>query len=143
MDRQIFVGSRVVGMVRGQTLFKSIQGSKHILRQPKAICSDVSVLEDAKQAGAVEVKIRDTESGLTYSAPLESFERFGFPVHRGFGTQTGLTLNRWTIQNGSQAIQTAQGKAQPAEQLAFKTAATPAVIFEKADMTEQLNLFTA
>jgi len=115
----IYSGSHVVGEVRGQTFFKSVCGSKHFLRQPKAICSDDSVLTDAANAGAVEVKIRDTETGEVYSAPLEAFRKFGFPVHRGFGMQTGLTLDRFSITQGGRTIRPARIETAPAAQLAL------------------------
>ena len=47
----IFVGTRVVGAVKGDTFFKTIRKS-HFLRKPPAIAFDTNSLEQAKQAGA-------------------------------------------------------------------------------------------
>jgi hypothetical protein len=115
----IYSGSHVVGEVRGKVFYKTVCGSKHFLRQPKAICSDDSVLADAERAGAVEIRIRDTETGEVYSAPLEAFKKFGFPVRRGFGAQTGLTLERFNITQGGRTIRQARIETQPAAQLSL------------------------
>ena len=50
---KIRVGRRVVGEVRGDVFYKSVYGSKHFLRIPRAIANDVKVLDEAEQAGAV------------------------------------------------------------------------------------------
>lgn len=86
-----------VGVVHGDTFVKSIDGSKHMLRQPKAIAFDVSTLEDAESIGATNAAITDRDTGLTYYANFDTIRRYGFPVIRGHGRQIALPIDRWSI----------------------------------------------
>ena len=94
-NTKIRVGRRVVGEVRGEVFHKSVYGSKHFLRVPPSIANDVSVLQDAEQAGAVWVHIRDKENDQTYKATITHIREKGFPVNRGWGKQIALPMNGW------------------------------------------------
>ena len=102
-NTKIRVGRRVVGEVRGDVFHKSVYASKHFLREPRAIANDITVLQDAEQAGAVWVHIRDKESGQIYKATIAHIRESGFPINRGWGKQIALPMNGW-IKSG-QAIQ--------------------------------------
>lgn len=92
----IFAGNgKAVGTVRGDTFYKSIQGSKHLLRQPPAIAFDVCSLEQAKAAGVIFVKVTDTETKTTYTAELSHILEHGTRFNRGWGEQIYLPLNGW------------------------------------------------
>ena len=93
--KDIYVGRKVVGYVEDGIFFKSVQGSKHFLRKPPAICFDVSTLNTARSSWATQVRVYDKESGLVYVAPLENIERYGFKFNRGFGNQIGLVMEQW------------------------------------------------
>ena len=98
---RIFVSGRYVGKVDGDTFKKFITGSKHILRTPRAIALSVESLTQAEQAGAREIAITDTESGLVYRASFAHFRRYSFELQRGgFEPQRALTLNRWNVTGG-------------------------------------------
>lgn len=96
----IYANGRVIGQVAGDIFRKSIQGSKHLLRSPKAICFDRSTLRDAVAAGATRAEIYDRESGTAYTATIDRLRERCFPVHRGHGEQVGMTLDHWSI-NGA------------------------------------------
>jgi hypothetical protein len=98
----IYIGQRVIGVVSGDTLHKSILGSKHKLKRPPAICSDRSVLRDAAAAGATRIEVLDRETGFVYSATLATFDEHSFPVMRG-GDQVGLHLDHWSINGNAPA----------------------------------------
>ena len=89
--------NRPVGFVSGQFFRKTIAGSKHILRTPRAIAFDRSTLDDAEKAGASHVSVTDSETGKTYIAPIDTIRRYGFTVTRGYGNQVALTLDRYAI----------------------------------------------
>jgi hypothetical protein len=86
---------RVVGEVRGDVLVKRVQGSKHMLRTPRAWAVDVAVLRQAEALGARAVEVHDLEDGTVYRAPLERFWQRGIRVNRGCGEQVALLLSDW------------------------------------------------
>jgi hypothetical protein len=104
----IYAGNRVIGHVTGDTFHKSILGSKHILRTPRAICFDRSTLYDAAQAGATCAVIVDRERGTVYTATFATIRAYSFPVLRGYGDQVGVPLDHWSI-NGATPV--AEGRA--------------------------------
>ena len=91
----IFVGSQAIGRVQGDTFYKNIRGSRHMLRKPKAIAFDVSSLYDAQRAGAVRAEITDTETGRVYVARIDDILRDGKRFNRGYGWQIYFLLSRW------------------------------------------------
>lgn len=93
----IFVGSRVVGFVSGDTFYKTIKGSRHLLKQPPAIAFDLSSLDDAESMGAERVEVKDSESGRIYRASIVLIRSSGFAVNRRFGSQWALSLPYWSI----------------------------------------------
>ena len=97
------IGRRVIGEVREDIFHKSVNGSKHFLRVPKAIANDIKVLNEAEKAGAKWVQILDKETDQTYKATIAHIRESGFPINRGWGKQIALPMNGW-IQSG-QAIQ--------------------------------------
>ncbi len=99
----IYVGQRVIGVVAGVTFKKSITGSKHILRRPRAIAFDRCTLRDAAAAGATCAAILDRETGTEYAISFESIYRYSFPVLRGHGDQGAVTLEHWAINGATPA----------------------------------------
>jgi hypothetical protein len=93
----IYSGARVVGKVTGGVFVKTVAGSAHFLRKPPAIAFDVSSLDDAERAGAVQVQVTDRETGRIYRAPLALVRSAGFAVNRGYGAQWALPLCYWSV----------------------------------------------
>jgi hypothetical protein len=91
----IFVSGKVVGQVDGEVFRKSIRGSVHMLRRPRAIAFDVSTLRDAEAAGARFVVVHDSDSGHYYHAPMSTVWAKGFRVSRGYGDQWALRVERF------------------------------------------------
>ena len=92
----IYCNGKPVGEVKGAAFHKTIVGSKHLLRQPKAIAFDSCTLRDAEAAGATSARIYDRETGTAYTATLERVRAEGFAVTRGYGNQWALALERWS-----------------------------------------------
>lgn len=86
---------REIGEVNGDTFQKHIRGSKHFLREPRAIAFDVSVLRDAEHVGAVIVLVIDDETGCEYRANMRRLWRKGFAVRRGYGDQWAMRLTEF------------------------------------------------
>jgi hypothetical protein len=101
----VYIGQRVIGVVSGDTFHKSILGSKHILKRPRAIAFDRSTLRDAAAAGATCAAILDRETGTTYTISFETIHTYSFPVFRGHGDQVAVTLDRWAINGATPAAQ--------------------------------------
>ena len=103
----ISVGGRVVGQVAEGKFIKNAKGSVHMLREPKGWAVDVQSLANAKDLGAEAVEIHDTESGITYSAPIAQILAKGFRFDRGFGQQICLPLKSWNAHYHGEAEQLA------------------------------------
>ncbi len=93
----IRAGGHVVGKVKGDTFYKSVDGSRHFLRVPPAICFDVQSLKDTEQVGAVYAEVADRETGKVFHASIRLIWENGFKVNRGFGDQIALPLDKWEI----------------------------------------------
>lgn len=95
----VYVGKTVIGYVSGGVFYKSVKGSKHFLRTPRAIAFDVSTLHDAEAAGAHHVEVTDMETGKTYRAAVSTIWAKGWEFNRGFGRQWGVPLAEWNRDN--------------------------------------------
>jgi hypothetical protein len=74
---------------------KTIRGSKHMLRTPRAIALDLGSIRNAQAAGATWAEVTDLESGATYRASLDVILRDGREFDRGYGRQIYLPLDQW------------------------------------------------
>ena len=81
--------------VKEDTLYKTIRGSKHLLRRPPALGFDVDSLNQAEQAGAIRIEVTDAENGAIYRTAINHVRTQGFPLNRGFGEQIALHINDW------------------------------------------------
>lgn len=94
----IRVAGRHVGEVVQGVFQKTIVGSRHILRLPPSIALSVESLEQAEEAGARDIQIRDNETGRLYMCTVEHFRRRAFPIQRGgFEPQLALLLEEFDI----------------------------------------------
>lgn len=92
----IYAGNgKAVGKVLGDIFYKSFQGSKHLLRHPPAIASDICTIIQAQAAGATKAVFTDTETKTTYTAELSHILEHGTRFNRGWGEQIYLPLNGW------------------------------------------------
>lgn len=96
---------RVVAWLRGTTLCKHADASRHMLRVPPAWAFDDAVLQAATRDGATDCEIVDRETGDVWRALLSDFRVHGFMVARGFGEQTGLALPFWRVQRAGAPVQ--------------------------------------
>ena len=117
----IFVSGRdrPIGYVADGVFHRSIQGSKHLLRNPRAIAFDRSTLADAERAGALTVNVTDSETGNTYRATIADVWRHGFDVRRGYGNQIALGLPRWNVNGAPVAVIFSSNQAVKAAQPAL------------------------
>ena len=96
--------NKTIGRVIGHTFEKVIQGSRHLLRTPAALGFDLSTLEDAERAGAVDVAVTDSDTGRVYRADIATIRRYGFPVLRGHGRQIALPLSAYSVDGQPPAV---------------------------------------
>jgi len=85
---------RVIGKVDGDTFYKSIR-KNHYLQRPPSIAFDVESLEQAEQAGAVNVQVTDRENGTIYKSTVQHIFEKGKTFNRGYGDQVFLVLESW------------------------------------------------
>ena len=76
-------------------LKKRIKSSRHALRTPPGLAIDRGVLDQARRRGCVYVEVHDLDTGTVYRTNIQTFDRYGFAVVRGFGEQVGLTFGYW------------------------------------------------
>lgn len=95
--RVVKVENRVIGYLKGNAFIKTVIGSKHQLRKPPAWAIDAETYEREIRPSAAELVIIDKESGITYSASVQTFDRLKGELDRGFGRQYFLTLKHWEV----------------------------------------------
>lgn len=100
---------RVIGNLVGDTLIKSVFGSRHMLRTPKSWAVDTVSVMQAKEAGAKNIEIRDRETGSIYRSSFENFLRYGIHLDRGFGKQIALPLEKWSVIHPGESSPTQPG----------------------------------
>ncbi len=90
----ILIGSQHVARVVGNELQRTLDLGRETLKG--AILFRCDVLALARQAGARVVVCKDRNTGDTYHAPLDAFDRQGWIYHHvKFGLQKGLALAHW------------------------------------------------
>ncbi|HEY3311216.1 MAG TPA: hypothetical protein VGK00_06200 [Anaerolineales bacterium] len=94
---EIFAGRRFVGRVTGDVFSKTIEGSKHIMKDPPALFWDVQALKDAEAVGAEVVEVKDRESGNVYTARIATIWQKPIYKNYGYGDQVGLRLSEFTV----------------------------------------------
>lgn len=109
----VHVNGQLVGVVENGELFQRRRANVHMLRSPRGWCVDDGVLRQARELGAVRVRILDAETGASYTADIADFDTHGVPVDRGYGKQTALPIRHWREQSGNAHPQ-AVGMMQPA-----------------------------
>lgn len=96
MKTNVKVGHKIIGYVENETFYKTIRGSRHLLRNPRAICFDIATLIQARAIGAKFIQVYDKETRFTYHASMDDlFGSNSFPVNYGFNPQRGLALKYW------------------------------------------------
>jgi hypothetical protein len=93
----LYKDNKLYGQVQKNMVKKYVRKSKHMLRKPEAWCWDNEVLDYCRLRGINVAIVCDTEEDKTYVTPFVMFQARGFPLDRGFGVQTGLTLPNWTV----------------------------------------------
>jgi len=88
---------RRVGKIDGDKLKIYASSKRHMLQQPRGWSIQLSILRQAKIANVKSVEIIDTELGVIFSSPIDSFWSDGIFVDRGFGEQRCLPINFWSI----------------------------------------------
>jgi hypothetical protein len=90
--------NRIAGALVDGWLRKIVQASKHMLRSPRGWAIDAHALAAARSAGALGLRIEDTESGKTYLATWAALDAHGYTFDRGYGRQIALPLRYWQLE---------------------------------------------
>jgi len=93
-----FLDGRPVGWFNGDTLYKTIDGEKHLLRTPKAIAWAACIVDDAVERGCTQLEVFDRRTRVTYRSSVERFQTFAGSLNRGYEEQRFLVLSRWDQQ---------------------------------------------
>lgn len=95
---------QTIGQVSGTVFSKRVRGSVHMLRAPRGWALDAATLADLRARGVVTIAVTDTETSITYTAPLSEFDAHGVPFNRGFGPQVALPLGYWRVNGQPPAL---------------------------------------
>lgn len=90
--------NRIAGALVDGWLRKIVQASKHMLRSPRGWAIDAHALATARSAGALGLRIEDTESGRVYLADWDTLDAHGYTFDRGYGRQIALPLRYWQLE---------------------------------------------
>ena len=94
-NNEVIIGGRILGEIRGDVFQKTIQGSRHFLRKPPAIALDLAAIDRAEKAGAVRIRVKDSETGIVYWTTIAAMRRSGFVFDRGWGRQIALHISKF------------------------------------------------
>jgi hypothetical protein len=90
-----FLDGNLVAWFNGNTLYKTIDGEKHLLRTPKAIAWAACIVDDAVERGCTKLEVFDRRSRVTYRSDVERFRKLAGSLIRGYEEQYFLVLSRW------------------------------------------------
>lgn len=93
--KPVFVGTRIVGTVRGDTFHKRVLRSKHLLHKPQGWASDLGALQSAAAEGARFIEVFDQERGEVFRTSIDRMLQYGVRFNRGFGLQVALPIDAW------------------------------------------------
>ena len=96
MDRIVKAQRKVIGHIKGDTFFKDVKRSKHLLRQWNAWCVDADAYDEMSKGEVFKIIITDQESGIIYYSTTENFEQNRGTINLGHGTQYFLNMKYWT-----------------------------------------------
>lgn len=91
----IKIGAKVIGYVHRSVFRKNVQSSKHFLRNPPGIASDVDALLQSVAAGADEIRLLDTDTGVKYRTTIKHLLECGENLNRRHGAQLFLPMIHW------------------------------------------------
>lgn len=113
-DAPVYHAGRLIGTIhRGE--LQQTRRPNNFLRW--GIAFDVGVLAEVERAGADRVRIRNGESGATYTASIAAIRKLGKSINHGYGQQIALAFGHW--RHGEPAT------PQPTQASLFDLAVTP------------------
>jgi hypothetical protein len=86
---------KVCAVLEGGVLKKAVEGSKHFLRQPRAIALDLGAVQAAEAEGVSLVVVTDRETSTVYRTTISELHQRGWEFNRGCGEQIALRVERW------------------------------------------------
>lgn len=90
----ILVGGQHLCRVRGDTLYRTFDGSRELLRG--CLAFRVDVLKLASEHGAKRIVATERASGQVFTVSMREFHDFGWRYsHAKFGEQHALALAKW------------------------------------------------
>src|SRR5690242_5402210 len=82
--------------IHDRTLRRTLDGSRHLLRQPAAIAFDAGEY-DRYRAEFDRLEVFNRETGDMFTTDASTFDRGRLSFDRGFGRQYALVLDKWFI----------------------------------------------
>ena len=95
----VYDGSRhrVASIHPGGVLKRTIT-NRHILKNPQAICFDLTCLKQMQNSGVQKIIVRNREAEETYKTTMNDFMRRSFDIHYPpYPPQKALKLEDWDI----------------------------------------------
>jgi len=88
---------KIWGKIKGNTLYKVIKSSKHLLRKGNALCFDLGMLDYCQEKGIRRIEVYDKESGNRYVGDLNDILRYGERIDFGHGIQVAIPLHFFKV----------------------------------------------
>jgi hypothetical protein len=111
---------RVIGRVQHKVFHRTARASNHMLRNPKGWASDLDILEQVAEKGAITIDILDLETGKRYIAAIQDFWDYGVAINRMHGEQIVLPLKYWKIERTTKnSLPSRKLKKSNSHQMAF------------------------
>lgn len=97
IDRVPIMGpeGKIVAVIVGDTLTKTIDGWPHMLHNPVAIAIDAGAVAQAERLGVTQIAVTDRTSGRVYSCMMRDFLAYSWRLDRGCGLQAAMRISHW------------------------------------------------
>ena len=118
-QKLLLLNGALRGIVKGDELVQERRASVHMLRNRpfRGWAVDRGLLAEATRAGAVRVRIIDTDTGAHYVVDVETLTTEGTPLDYGHGAQIALPIWKWRREGMAEsqpAVDRQPDHAQPA-----------------------------
>jgi hypothetical protein len=92
----IYCNGKVIGEVTGEIFHKTVTRQKHLFRKFNGYAFNIGTLQQAEQAGAKFVEIRERDTCNTFKVSIETIYKLGIsPPVNDYGPQLCLALRYW------------------------------------------------
>lgn len=97
-----YYNDKYIGKLEGGTFSKTVKRKGHLFESRNAYAIDKNVVDVLKAKNTQIIKIKEKDTGDTYTITLNSFISNGIEINFEYGDQIATPLKYWTKHNSQQ-----------------------------------------